>query len=87
MLLQCVPSYNNTDLTPEDLCFTCRTEEETELNLGTSFSAETNRRDEDADMYVYFKLCEMHTYTISLSLALLDERLIPVTTSTRAPIS
>lgn len=27
-----------------------RTEDETELNLGTSFSAETNRRDEDADM-------------------------------------
>lgn len=33
---------------------TCRTEDETELNLGTSFSAETNRRDEDADMYVCF---------------------------------
>uniref|UniRef100_A0A3Q4AFY5 Uncharacterized protein n=1 Tax=Mola mola TaxID=94237 RepID=A0A3Q4AFY5_MOLML len=26
------------------------TEDETDLNLGTSFSAETNRRDEDADM-------------------------------------
>lgn len=29
-----------------------RTEDDTDLNLGTSFSAETNRRDEDADMYV-----------------------------------
>lgn len=41
-----------TDLTSDDLCSTCRTEDETDLNLGTSFSAETNRRDEDADMYV-----------------------------------
>lgn len=40
------------DLTQEDICFSCRTEDETDLNLGTSFSAETNRRDEDADMYV-----------------------------------
>lgn len=27
-----------------------RTADENDLNLGTSFSAETNRRDEDADM-------------------------------------
>uniref|UniRef100_A0A8C9Y088 Uncharacterized protein n=1 Tax=Sander lucioperca TaxID=283035 RepID=A0A8C9Y088_SANLU len=32
-----------------------RTEEETDLNLGTSFSAETNRRDEDADMMKYIE--------------------------------
>ncbi|KAK2902283.1 hypothetical protein Q8A73_012029 [Channa argus] len=31
------------------------TEDETELNLGTSFSAETNRRDEDADMMKYIE--------------------------------
>ncbi|XP_068617058.1 splicing factor C9orf78 homolog [Brachionichthys hirsutus] len=31
------------------------TEEETDLNLGTSFSAETNRRDEDADMMKYIE--------------------------------
>ncbi|XP_068559306.1 splicing factor C9orf78 homolog [Cebidichthys violaceus] len=30
-------------------------EEETDLNLGTSFSAETNRRDEDADMMKYIE--------------------------------
>lgn len=36
----------------DHICSICRTEEETDLNLGTSFSAETNRRDEDADMYV-----------------------------------
>lgn len=28
----------------------CRISEEEDLHLGTSFSAETNRRDEDADM-------------------------------------
>lgn len=47
----CVITFD-TDLTRDDVCSTCRTEEETDLNLGTSFSAETNRRDEDADMYV-----------------------------------
>lgn len=31
------------------------TEDETDLNLGTSFSAETNRRDEDADMMKYIE--------------------------------
>ncbi|XP_076006992.1 splicing factor C9orf78 homolog isoform X2 [Genypterus blacodes] len=31
------------------------TEEETDLSLGTSFSAETNRRDEDADMMKYIE--------------------------------
>ncbi|KAJ8261371.1 hypothetical protein COCON_G00170940 [Conger conger] len=31
------------------------TEEDTDLNLGTSFSAETNRRDEDADMMKYIE--------------------------------
>jgi len=31
------------------------TEDEAELNLGTSFSAETNRRDEDADMMKYIE--------------------------------
>ncbi|TNN55584.1 putative protein C9orf78 [Liparis tanakae] len=31
------------------------TEEEGDLNLGTSFSAETNRRDEDADMMKYIE--------------------------------
>ncbi|XP_028664861.2 LOW QUALITY PROTEIN: splicing factor C9orf78 homolog [Erpetoichthys calabaricus] len=30
-------------------------EDETDLNLGTSFSAETNRRDEDADMMKYIE--------------------------------
>uniref|UniRef100_A0A4W3JAW4 Chromosome 9 open reading frame 78 n=1 Tax=Callorhinchus milii TaxID=7868 RepID=A0A4W3JAW4_CALMI len=30
-------------------------EEETDLNLGTSFSVETNRRDEDADMMKYIE--------------------------------
>lgn len=30
--------------------FSFRINEEEDLNLGTSFSAETNRRDEDADM-------------------------------------
>jgi hypothetical protein len=30
-----------------------RGEEEKDLSLGSSFSAETNRRDEDADMYDY----------------------------------
>lgn len=49
-------STNDADLTQEDNCFTCRTEDETDLNLGTSFSAETNRRDEDADMYVHLLL-------------------------------
>ncbi|KAG2470186.1 TLS1 protein, partial [Polypterus senegalus] len=32
-----------------------RNEDETDLNLGTSFSAETNRRDEDADMMKYIE--------------------------------
>lgn len=32
---------------------THRIEDEPDLNLGTAFSAETNRRDEDADMYVF----------------------------------
>ncbi|XP_056129987.1 splicing factor C9orf78 homolog isoform X1 [Lampris incognitus] len=31
------------------------TEDETDLSLGTSFSAETNRRDEDADMMKYIE--------------------------------
>ncbi|CAF90174.1 unnamed protein product [Tetraodon nigroviridis] len=31
------------------------TEDETDLNLGTSFSVETNRRDEDADMMKYIE--------------------------------
>ncbi|XP_034025842.1 telomere length and silencing protein 1 homolog isoform X3 [Thalassophryne amazonica] len=31
------------------------TDDETELNLGSSFSAETNRRDEDADMMKYIE--------------------------------
>ncbi|KAJ8286873.1 hypothetical protein GJAV_G00044310 [Gymnothorax javanicus] len=31
------------------------TEEDNDLNLGTSFSAETNRRDEDADMMKYIE--------------------------------
>ncbi|XP_023663683.1 splicing factor C9orf78 homolog [Paramormyrops kingsleyae] len=31
------------------------TQDETDLNLGTSFSAETNRRDEDADMMKYIE--------------------------------
>ncbi|XP_077417914.1 splicing factor C9orf78 homolog [Vanacampus margaritifer] len=31
------------------------TEDDTDLNLGTSFSAETNRRDEDADMMKYIE--------------------------------
>ncbi|XP_010783563.1 uncharacterized protein C9orf78 homolog, partial [Notothenia coriiceps] len=41
------------------------TEEETDLNLGTSFSAETNRRDEDADMYVYFVFLEFRNFQTS----------------------
>lgn len=69
----CVITFD-TDLTWDDVCSTCRTEEETDLNLGTSFSAETNRRDEDADMYVWFLMIFWfmsdiltHTDTPSLS--------------------
>lgn len=38
-------------VTKASYLFHCSTEDD--LNLGTAFSAETNRRDEDADMYVY----------------------------------
>lgn len=41
---------NQLKQTTAALWFPFRINEEEDLNLGTSFSAETNRRDEDADM-------------------------------------
>lgn len=65
---QCtIAPLHEADLTQEDICFTCRTEDETDLNLGTSFSAETNRRDEDADMYVHLVQYSVETLWSDLS--------------------
>lgn len=44
-----------------------RGEEETDLSLGSSFSAETNRRDEDADMYDDNDLLYIFSFTAFMS--------------------